>query len=141
MTKPRNQPRRQTPAKRAANNRRERQDALREELKAREYLRQIQDDYEKLQVLINKIKTLKAEKLLVKMAVKLNRLADYSKARFELEKCMSQKEILRIKFDTNFRRLKFCLPELRSIELTDPSGESLFSKFIEAVENNLGPES
>ena len=128
-------PRRSSIQSRHSFNRQVRQEGLREELKAKEYIRQIGLDYTELGKLIKRVKVLKANKLTKETAKILGRLHSYSLCKFELEKCMAEKEILRNRLDVNFRRLKFCLPELKSIELTDPGGNNPFSQLLEMMIN------
>jgi len=119
--------------RRATVNRRTREEALRAELKAKEYLRQIQLDYDELHKLMLIITALKAKRLTKAQATALNKLDDYTDARFQLEKCAARRDILKAKLDVNFRRLKFCLPELKSIALTDSNGDNPFAQFLDTL--------
>lgn len=116
----------------AQKNRQARYDALREELKAKEYIRQIQNDYDELQKLIPKIERAKSEKLVAKAKGKSG-LKGYGEANLTIQKCLAQKEVLKLKIETNFKRLKFVLPELKSVEITDPEGGNPFAQFIELM--------
>lgn len=122
-----------TTQERSQKNRQARYDGLREELKAREYIRQLTNDYTTLTALYKQIKYLKAKKLTKAQAKATGHLHDYATVNFELQKCIAQRDVLKVKFDVNFRRLKFCLPELKSMELTDPDGESPFAAFVTLI--------
>ena len=97
---------------RAQHNRAIRHEQLREKLKGIEYLRQIENDYTELSVLAKEVKDVK------------NTKEDEYKVANTIAKADCRTRILKVKMDTNFRRLKFILPELKSMELTDPNGNN-----------------
>jgi hypothetical protein len=131
---------RPSPSVRASHNRRVRQDALREKFKAMEYIRQLETDYSELSQIVTKLKALKAKKLTISQAKAVGRLHDYEQARFDKEILVARKDVVLAKIQTNFRRLKFCIPELKAIQLEDPEGKNPFSDFlnflVEATKDN-----
>lgn len=110
---------------RAAENRIIRQEELRKKFQGVEYISQIERDYKELADLSEGVKKAKATKSNPLMVSDVIAKAD------------SRAKIIKIKMDTNFRRLKFILPELKSMELTDPNGnnplDTLGNALVEAV--------
>jgi len=116
---------------RAAQNRAIRQESRREQLKAEEYIRQIELVEASYDLAINDLDVLIDRRKRVKMKGSLTndereRITAINK---QIEVVKLKLDVYKQKVDLNFRRLKFVLPELKSIELTDPSGRNPFEAF------------
>lgn len=53
-----------------------------------------------------------------------------------INKSLARARIISVALDTSFRMLAKVLPDLKSIEVTDNDGNSVFTAFLEAVNNN-----
>lgn len=114
---------------RATVNRQIRRESLREELQAREYLRQLMHIDAELGGINDSVKKLvvpKVESPL--MLAKAREDAD-----FELHKAGTRIKALRVRADINFRRLAKVLPDLKAVALTDGEGNNPFAKLIDEV--------
>ena len=97
-------------------------DSIREKLKATTYLNQLSDAAEEYIDIIDNIADLKAKRLSAKSAAKLIQIDSQIKI-YDL-----QIKALKGLVDLNLRRLKFVLPELKSVELKDPDGNNPFAQ-------------
>ena len=104
---------------------------LRKRFKGMEYIRQLELVYKEYDVLLKeldcaKIKRRKPSSKEQKMILNL-----------QLDILKQRTEILKSKIDLNFRRLKFVLPELRSIEITDSSDDGLLTPLAQLLKDAL----
>ena len=113
------------------------QEAIRNKFKGIEYARQLDECYKHLDDILKdlqKAKTAKAK--LTKKDV-----LDLSIIRGKIEILNAQRETIKVKIDLNLKRLKFVVPELKSVELSDPNGDNPYSSFtemlIEATRSNV----
>lgn len=106
---------------RAADNRAIRQETLREKFQGTEYLRQITNSYKELENASSSVKKAKATKKDPFVVAEVIAKAD----------CLVRIE--KVKIDTNFRRLAKVLPDLKSIEISDPHGNNPMGVFAEAL--------
>ncbi len=100
-----------------------RRENLRQELKGKAYLKQIDSDYDALVELERKVKNAKV--------ATLNPV---------LSKAETQRRIIQTRLDINFKRLAKVLPDIKSIELADPGGGSFVDAFA-AVMGRKGTDS
>lgn len=109
----------------------EQQEAIRAKFKGIEYVRQLEElskEYDKL----------------VGETFRVIKARASAEGKAELILFSAQLDILKFRLDTykakadlNFRRLKFVLPELKAIELTDPNGENPFASMAELLKEVL----
>lgn len=116
--------------KRAEENKAIRREALREQLQAKEYLRQIQLIDDELKTLNQELKDLgfdgrKTSKAAIAKQLNENDLA--------INKADTRVKVLKTRLDLNFKRLNKVLPDLKAVELSDPNGNAPFSSFVDAV--------
>lgn len=118
---------------RAQENRAKRKEELRDKFKVVEYIRQLEEiatEYDQVS---------KAMDVAVTQKKKLTKKdAEQLQARHhQIEALKFKIEVMRHKQDLNFRRLKFVLPELRSVELTDPQGKNPLGELADAFKEAL----
>lgn len=97
----------------------EAREALRDKFKGVEYIRQIEESYQEL---------CKLDRTVVE--AKNTKQAPFH-IQQTLDKAETRHKIIKTKIDTNFRRLAKVLPDLKSVELTDPNGNNPLSTLIE----------
>lgn len=114
---------------RAAENRAKRNEELRDKFKVDEYIRQLDEiatEYDKLSAAMDVAVTRK-KKLNAKDKEQIfASVAQIEALKFKID-------VLSRKADLNFRRIKYVLPEMRSVEITDPSGENPFTGLATAL--------
>lgn len=106
-----------------------RREELRDKFKADEYIRQLD------------IAAAQYDELLAAMDVAVTRKKRLTKKDVEqlnatnqqIEALKFKMDVLKQKCDLNFRRLKFVVPELRSIEMTDPEGKNPLGSLADAL--------
>jgi len=106
----------------AQRRRAEAQDALRLKFKGVQHITNIFKDAKKLEALeatVSKAKSTKENPNATATAI---------------AKADCQTRILKVKLDTSFRCLKFVLPELKSLELTDPNGNNPLGTLAAALQ-------
>lgn len=113
----------------AQKRRAEQQEAIRARFKGLEYARQLDECYKAYGELLNELSILKVKKA----KLKKSETEQLAQIRSFLEICNAKKDIIKGKIDLNLRRLKFVLPELKSIELSDPNGDNPFQSFTEML--------
>ncbi len=106
---------------RKAHNRALEADKLRSKMKGVEYLRQITGDMTRLTALQKSVKDAKNTKK-----------NDFVVSDTVL-RCKAQADIIKIKLDTNFKRLNKVIPDLKAFEHTDPDGNNPFADFMEVM--------
>ena len=116
----------------AAKDRQNQQKEIRNKFKGIEYVRQLElcsQEYEKLakELEVAKIRKRETKGDMIKISI-LNSQIDLAKIRLD---------IIKGRIDLNIRRLKFCLPELKSIELTDPEGKNPMAGFVGVLREAL----
>lgn len=116
--------------KRAQENKAIRREALREELQAREYLRQLEHIDREFGEIHDRVKALrgpaaKASRDTVQRTNRQNGL--------ELEKAETRIRALKERANLNFKRLNKVLPDLKAVELSDPEGKNPFGNLLEAM--------
>ena len=133
-----------------AKRKKEQQQQIRDKFKGIEYARQLENCYDEYVNLANElsiaaIKRANSQSELKKPAAKTKAAKAKQdivkeKARNDIMLLNAQVDLLRIridvikgKIDLNLRRLKFCLPELKAMELSDPSGKNPLDIFAAAV--------
>ena len=113
-------------------------DASREEIRkkfqALKYIEQLEKSAERLEEIIEKINKLSVIK------AKLSK-ADKDRIyllRLQSDALIMQRDTIKVQIDLNLRRLKYCVPELKAMELSDPDGnnplKSIAEVFREALE-------
>jgi len=126
-----------TVRRRAAAAKKAQQDEIRNKFKGIEYVRQLEGCYNEYEQILKDLQKAKTNKAKLTSAER----TDLSIARSQIEILSARKEVIKAKVDLNLRRLRFVLPELKSIELSDPDGDNPFDKFIqmmtEATKNNV----
>jgi len=109
--------------------RRENQELIRAKLKGMEYIRQL----ERLAAALDSTRAEleKVGKLKLKLTkADVQRLATVN---LQLDVLDKKLKVIQMQIDLNFRRLKFVLPELKSVELTADGGGDLFASLAEAM--------
>lgn len=101
--------------RKAANRERVREN-IRSELKGKQYLRQIEEDYSELSRIDSTLKNAKTP----------------AQTERRVKKAETRIKIIKLKLDTNFRRLNKVLPDLKAIELSD-NGGSIGEAFAAAL--------
>lgn len=124
----------------AARRRQETQDALREKFKGLEYVRQWELSYKEYEDLQKQLisfseKRIKAKKKLRSKVKKIREKGfdELDTINVELGILSIKMDVIKNKIELNAKRLKFCIPELKSMELTDPNGNSPLTLFAQAV--------
>lgn len=105
----------------------EHQRAVREKFQGVEYVNQLEKVAQEYDLII--AATEKATKAKLTEQDKKNVLV----INMQLENLKFRLEALKAKADLNFRRLRFVLPELKSIELSDPEGRNPFADLATAL--------
>lgn len=106
-------------------------DAIRAKFKGMEYVRQLElscAEYDRINADLKKAITHK--KTLPKKDAETLFIV-----RAQIEVLNAQITVQKAKVDLNLRRLKYCVPELKSVELTTPGGENLFDALATAITN------
>lgn len=103
---------------------------LRKKFKAAEYISQLEQSYKEYEAMLKELDIAKVKK--TKAMTERDRKA-LLVLRTQIDLVKIRLDIIKQKIDLNLRRLKFVLPELRSMELTDPQGDSPFAVFAQAV--------
>ena len=103
---------------RAAQNRILEAEKLRNKFKCSEYIRQIADDMKELGVLSNSIKKVK------------NTKTSPDKVGETIAKSKARADIIKIKMDTNFKRLNKIIPDVKAFEHSDQNGDNPFEGLI-----------
>lgn len=93
---------------------------LRSELKGKIYLRQIGEDYDELSRIDATLKN-------AKTPAQVDR---------RVRKAETRIKVLKIKLDTNFRRLNKVLPDLKAVEFSDAGGGSIGEAFAAALQKS-----
>lgn len=101
---------------------------IRKKFKANEYIRQLEQAYKEYETIAKELATAKIRKKETKGSrdaiAELNTQIDLLRIRLD---------VIKGKIDLNIKRLKFCVPELKAVELTDGQGNDPFSTFAAAV--------
>lgn len=118
------------PTPRALMRRKEEQDAIRAKFKGIEYARQLDECYKQYDTIHKDLLAAKTRKAKLTKAEREKLL----QVRTQIEILNAQRDIVKAKIDLNLRRLKFVLPELKSIELSDPDG-SIGGGFADAFKS------
>lgn len=121
---------------RAVRNKQLRQEELRKKLQGLEYIRQLElcaKEYDSIIDDLNKAKTAKA-KLTRKDKEELAMIS------MKLDILAAKRDTLKQKVDLNLRRLKFVLPELKAVELSDPEGNSPLAGLVGTLRDLLGED-
>ena len=110
-----------------------RQEELREKLKGLEYIRKLDmlaKDYDQVRKEIDKA---------AKAKLRLNK--DDRKRLTEINQQLNvlkfKVDVIQKQIDLEIRRLKFVLPELKAMELSDPKGENPLSPLVEVLSKAL----
>lgn len=128
---------RSTGATRKAQNIAIRKEQLREKMKGIEYLRQIENDYKELDKqqelvatakvkIIDHIKVVGGKEIVIKGH-------DTKELEIAIVRAEAVGKLLKIKMDTNFRRLAKVLPDLKAVELTDGEGKNPLGGLADAL--------
>lgn len=103
-------------------------EAVRMKFKASNYVSQLENSYKEYEAMLKELEVARLKKKQTRgdrvAILELNAQIDLVKIRID---------IIKGKIDLNLRRLKFCLPELKAIELSDPTGDNPFDAFARAV--------
>lgn len=106
-------------------------DEVRKKFKGNEYVRQLELCGDQLEELNASLKVATKKKLTAKDKITVMALNSQIS-------CLELKlKIVKEKINLNLRRLRFVLPELKSVELTDPQGNNPFSGFIDSLKESL----
>lgn len=119
-----------TKNKRAEENKAIRREALREELQAREYLRQLESidkEFGEINETVKNLKTPTAQQ------TKANALVTGNNFGRELARADTRIKALKERATLNFKRLNKVLPDLKAVELSDPEGKNPFGNLLEAM--------
>ena len=95
-------------------------DEIRKKFKAKEYIKQLEQSMERLEAIINNLNI--ANQIKAKLTKKERDKLTLVKNQIDV--LMMQRDTIRVQIDLNLRRLKYCVPELKAMELSDPSGNS-----------------
>lgn len=101
-------------------------DAVRKKFKGNEYVRQLECVSGAYTSILNNLE--KAS--IIKARLNKDELLRISVINAQIDILKLKLNTLQAQADLNFKRLKFVLPELRSIEITDPSGNNPFDTFL-----------
>lgn len=97
-------------------------DEIRKKFKAIEYVRQLEQSAERLEAIVDNLNI--AKQLKAKLTVK--DIKKISAIRMQIDVLMMQRDTIKVQIDLNLRRLKYCIPELKAMELSDPDGKNPF---------------
>lgn len=106
---------------------------VRRKFKAIEYIRQLEEsakEYDRIRDEMKKAVTRRG-KLTTKEREQLVII------RSQISILKAQLEAVKQKVDLNLRRLRYCVPELKAIELSDPTGSNPFLTFAAAMKEAL----
>lgn len=120
--------------KRAVENKNIRREALREELKAREYLRQLELIDKEFGEINDHLKNLKGP------TARDTKNSGFLKANNfirEISRSEARVKVLKERAVLNFRRLNKVLPDLKAVEISDPEGKNPFANLIEAMRESI----
>ena len=106
-------------------------DALRAKLQGAKYLNQIEKNQKAYEELSKRLIGLRKQKLTTKDKEKRFEIMD------TIEIINLELKVLKDWAETNFKLLRFVLPELRSIEVKDPDGNNPFTGFLGVLSEAL----
>jgi len=103
----------------------------RKKFKAAEYISQMELAYKEYEAMLIELDIAKVKKI--------KHITDRSRKEIhtlnmQIDIIKIRLDIIKSKIDLNLRRLKFCLPELKAVELANSDGSSPFTAFAAAVE-------
>ena len=105
---------------------------MRKKFKANQYLTQLEQSYVELDQMAKELEVAKIQKK--KSVGNKAKTAEIAQLIDILQVRMN---VLKMKIDLNFKRLKFCVPELKAIELSDPDGNSPMAGFSQMLKEAL----
>lgn len=117
---------------RAAANRAIRQEELRKQLAAGQYINNLKEIDQELCEIGVGVKKLEYEKKEKNDTVAETKRKQQN-VNLELKKADVRVSALKVRADINFKKLNKVLPDLKAIELSDPDGHSPFSSIMDAV--------
>lgn len=120
----------------ATRNRKIRQEELRAKFQGVQYIKQLEDsakEYDKIIAEIDKATKVK-QRLTAKdkeKRLQVNMTLDALKLKLD---------VVKAKIDLNLRRLKFVVPELKGVELTDPDGNNPLNPLVSIIQKALAED-
>ena len=108
-------------------------EAVRKKFKAMEYVRQLDLSASKLDDLLKDLDAARTRKA----KFRKTDFDQLSATNIQIDALQVQLQVVKTKIDLNLRRLRFCLPELKSIELTDQDGDNPYATLGTALKDLL----
>jgi len=115
---------------RAQKNRAKSQEDLRNKFKGNQYIIQLARCMDKYTAIVDEISTIKMRKSKIGQAKRfsLKQQRELETIGIKLDCLKLQLDVVKAQVDLNFKRLKFVVPELRSMEFKDTEGKSPFEQ-------------
>lgn len=106
---------------------------LRKKFKAAEYINQLEFAYAKFEAILEELEDAAMTRAKLKKSNTVESRTKIREMASRIDLLRIRLDVIKYQIDLNIRRLRFCLPELKAVEMSDPSGGNPFEAFMTAV--------